>query len=512
MSAYLHRAIGLETEYGITERGQAFDPIILSADIVRAYADTVPHARWDYGGEDPLADQRGYRLPRQLADASMLTDNPAEMAPSGPSANITRSEASQQVGGAANAVLGNGGRLYVDHAHPEFSTPEVIGALAAVRYDRAGDAIMRIAADNLAARGRNVAIYKNNVDGKGASYGSHENYLISRDLPFGDVVQHLTTLFVARQLFTGTGRVGIGQRSEEAGFQISQRADYIETDVGLQTTFERPIINTRDEPHADARHYRRLHVIVGDATSFDVATYLKVGVTSLVLWLLERGELPLQLDALSLTAPVVDTWAVSREPFTHRLSTQTGSYSALDILCVFRDLIGEALTADGIDDAEVWQVVDTFTRILEGLATDPDGLGADIEWIGKKQLLQSLARRRNLSWDAPAIRAADLQWHELSERSLLAMVERAGRVRRLVSAHEVDTAISQPPADTRASLRGGLIGAFSERVGAASWSKLVCEDPHGEGEVHISLPTPYGGVSPQLFTTGDYGDVLDALE
>lgn len=512
MSTYLHRAVGLETEYGITERGQTFDPIVLSGDIVRAYADTVPHAKWDYTGEDPLADQRGYRLPRSLADASMLTDNPAEIAPSGPSANITRSEAAQAVGGAANAVLANGGRLYVDHAHPEFSTPEVIGALAAVQYDRAGDQIMRIAAENLAARGRNVAIYKNNVDGKGASYGSHENYLIARDLPFGDVVQHLTTFFVARQLFTGTGRVGLGQRSEEAGFQISQRADYIETDVGLQTTFERPIINTRDEPHADARHFRRLHVIVGDATSFDVATYLKVGVTSLVLWLLERGELPLQLDALSLTAPVVDTWAVSREPFAHRLSTQTGSYSALDILRIFRDLIGEALTQDGIEDGEVWQVMDTYTRILEGLASAPDSLAGDIEWIGKKQVLQSLASRRGLGWDAPALRAADLQWHELSDRSILAMVERAGRVNRLVSDAQVARAISQPPADTRASLRGGLIGAFAKRVRAASWSKIICDDPHSEGVVQISLPTPYGGISPQLFTDRDYGDVLEALE
>lgn len=512
MSAYLHRAIGLETEYGISERGQAFDPIILSADIVRAYADTVAHARWDYGGEDPLADQRGYRLPRALADASMLTDNPTEIAPSGPSAHITRTDTSQPVGGAANAVLSNGGRLYVDHAHPEFSTPEVIGALAAVQYDRAGDAILRIAADNLAAQGRNVAIYKNNIDGKGASYGSHENYLIARDLPFGDVVQHLTTFFVCRQLFTGTGRVGLGQRSEEAGFQISQRADYIETDVGLQTTFERPIINTRDEPHADARHFRRLHVIVGDASSFDVATYLKVGVTSLVLWLLERGELPLQLDALSLSAPVVDTWAVSREPFTHRLSSQTGSYSALDILRIFRDLIGEALTADGITDKAIWQVMDTYTRILDGLQTDPDSLAGDIEWIGKKQLLKSLAARRGIGWDAPALRAADLQWHELSERSLLTMVERAGRVRRLVSDEDVTRAISQPPADTRASLRGGLIGAFADRVRAASWSKITCDDPHSEGAVHISLPTPYGGVSPQLFTDGDYGEVLEALE
>ncbi|MDO5727579.1 MAG: proteasome accessory factor PafA2 family protein, partial [Bowdeniella nasicola] len=453
-----------------------------------------------------------FRLPRTLADPSMLTDDPDRAAPSGPHTRVAVATAPSRGSGPANAVLTNGARLYVDHAHPEYSGPEVLSARDAVRWDRAGDAIMMRAVERLGAAGRKVAIYKNNVDGKGASYGTHENYLIDRKLAFGDVVQHLTTFLVTRQLVTGAGRVGIGQRSEEAGFQISQRADYIETDVGLQTTYERPIINTRDEPHCDARRFRRLHVIVGDANRFDVANYLKVGVTSLVLWLLERGHVPLQLDALCLTAPVVDMWGVSHNPFDHQLSTQTGRYTALDVLRIIRDLIGEALNADGIDNREIWQVLDTYTRVLDGLDHDPASVAADVEWVAKRELLTRLKDRRNLSWDAPAIRAADLQWHELSDRSLVSMLQRAGRVTRLVDDDEVNAAITTPPTDTRASIRGAMITHFSDRIYQASWSRISAQHPTERGAVTITMPDPYGSIPFTHYADLSYADAIATLE
>ncbi len=218
-------------------------------------------ARWDFEEENPLRDAARFDLAREAADASQLTDEDI---------------------GLANVILTNGARLYVDHAHPEYSAPEVTNPRDAVLWDKAGERIMAEAAERAAQLpgAQPIHLYKNNTDNKGASYGTHENYLMKRETPFSDIVRHLTPFFVSRQVVTGAGRVGIGQDGQEHGFQISQRADYFEVEVGLETTLKRPIINTRDEPHADAEKYRRLHVIIGDANLSEISTYLKLGTTS----------------------------------------------------------------------------------------------------------------------------------------------------------------------------------------------------------------------------------------
>jgi proteasome accessory factor A len=243
--------------------------MLMSGQVVNAYAQPLGNragrARWDYEDEAPLRDARGFEMARRTADPSQLTDvdDPT----------------------LANVILTNGARLYVDHAHPEYSSPEVTSPRDLVLWDKAGEQIMRSAVATL-ARTPGIApvnLYKNNTDGKGASYGTHENYLMSRATPFADIVRHLVPFFVSRQVFTGAGRVGIGTDSQGEGYQLSQRADFFEVEVGLETTLKRPIVNTRDEPHAAADRYRRLHVIVGDANLAEVATLLKVGTTSLVL-------------------------------------------------------------------------------------------------------------------------------------------------------------------------------------------------------------------------------------
>ena len=160
-----------------------------------------------------------------------------------------------------------------------------------------------------------INLYKNNTDNKGASYGTHENYLMRRETPFADIVHHLTPFFVSRQVVAGSGRVGIGQDGRGKGFQISQRADYFEVEVGLETTLKRPIINTRDEPHAVAEKYRRLHVIIGDANLAEVSTYLKVGTTALVLAMIEDQFLSVDL---TVDRPVATLHAVSHDPTLQR--------------------------------------------------------------------------------------------------------------------------------------------------------------------------------------------------
>ena len=216
-----------------------------------------------------------------------------------------------------NTVLTNGARYYVDHAHPEYSTPECSNALELVCADKAGERILARsmhAASRLIGAGQEIVVYKNNSDSKGNSYGTHENYLVDRAVPFASLVRNLLPWFVSRQVFTGAGKVGTENGASPVDYQISQRADFFEEEVGLETTLKRPIVNTRDEPHADPQRYRRLHVIVGDANLCEVATFLKVGTTAIVLAMIEDEFID---KDLSIIGPVSAMRTVSHDPTCH---------------------------------------------------------------------------------------------------------------------------------------------------------------------------------------------------
>ena len=303
----VRRVMGTEVEYGISVQGQpAANPMVASSQIVNAYASSTAkarRARWDFEEESPLRDARGFDMARQIADPSQLTDEDL---------------------GLANVILTNGARLYVDHAHPEYSSPEVTTPLDVVRWEKAGEQVM-LDASRMAAQlpgSAPILLYKNNTDNKGASYGAHENYLMRRSTQFAEIVRHLTPFFVSRQVVTGAGRVGIGQdgrdTTPEHGFQISQRSDYFEVEVGLETTLKRPIINTRDEPHADPAVYRRLHVILGDANLAEISIYLKSGTTALVLAMIEDGFIDRDLTVEGAVRTLRD---VSHDPTLKHLVT-----------------------------------------------------------------------------------------------------------------------------------------------------------------------------------------------
>src|ERR671923_1069800 len=293
----VRRVMGMETEYGISVPGQpGANAMVTSSQVVNAYlaasAARARRARWDFEEENPLRDARGFDLAREVTDPAQLTDEDL---------------------GLANVILTNGARLYVDHAHPEYSEPECTNPRDAVIWDKAGELVMAEAAARVAAipGGAPIQLYKNNTDNKGASYGCHENYLMRRATPFADIVRYLTPFFVSRQVVCGAGRVGIGADGRGEGFQISQRADFFEVEVGLETTLKRPIINTRDEPHADADKYRRLHVIIGDANMSEYSTLLKTGTTALVLDMIEAG---VRFDELRLAEPVRSVHRISHDP------------------------------------------------------------------------------------------------------------------------------------------------------------------------------------------------------
>ncbi|HEX8780765.1 MAG TPA: depupylase/deamidase Dop [Nocardioides sp.] len=490
------RVMGTEVEYGISVSGQpGANPMVASSQIVNAYATSTVkarRARWDFEEESPLRDARGFDMSRQVADPSQLTDEDL---------------------GLANVILTNGARLYVDHAHPEYSTPEVTTPLDVVRWDKAGELVM-LDASRFAAQsgtGAPIVLYKNNTDNKGASYGAHENYLMRRSTPFGDIVRHLTPFFVSRQVVCGAGRVGIGQDGRDHGFQISQRADYFEVEVGLETTLKRPIINTRDEPHADPEKYRRLHVILGDANLAEVSTYLKVGSTALVLSMIEEGFLT---DDLSVDTPVASLRAVSHDPtLTHLLRLRDGrSITAVQLqqeyAALARKYVDDRLGDDA--DAQTRDVLDRWDGVLDRLARDPMECATELDWVAKLKLLQQYRDRDGLDWDDAKLHLIDLQYSDVRpEKGLYHRLVRAGRIERLLTDDLVEIAMHDPPEDTRAYFRGRCLEKYAEHVAAASWDSVIFDLPGRESLQRVPTLDPMRGSRAHV---GQLIDLCDTAE
>lgn len=520
----VRRVMGIETEYGILQPGRPLaNPMLLSSHVVAVHAAARDgargKARWDYDDEDPLHDARGFHLQRASAHPSLLTDDPAAPAPSGDGPQeLPRSAVEEyEDPGAANVILTNGARLYVDHAHPEYSSPEVTNPLDAVLWDRAGEQVMLQSVRGLASNAAlpDVALYKNNVDGKGATYGTHENYLVDRAVPFTDLAARLIPFFVTRQVFTGAGRVGLGQRGERAGFQLSQRADYVEAEIGLETTLRRPIVNTRDEPHADPDRWRRLHVIVGDATMLEAATYVRLGTTSLVLWLIERqvaeggsGGALAALDRLALRDPVAAVHQVSHDlTLSARLELADGrTLTALEVQREYLAAVRTALEHVGEEvDAQTADVLRRWESLLDRLGTDPATCAREVEWLAKLRLLEGMRRRDRLEWDHPRLAAVDLQWSDLRpERGLYHRLVGAGAVELLVTPEQVARAVVRPPEDTRAYFRGEAVSRYASEITAASWDSVVFDVPGSSTLQRVPMRDPLRG------TRAHVGDLLEA--
>jgi Pup amidohydrolase len=454
--------MGTEVEYGISiPTDPSVNPVISSTHVVLAYAASVaaPRARrprWDYEVESPSRDARGYDLSNLFG--GNLSPDPDDI-------------------GAANVILSNGARLYVDHAHPEFSAPEVTNPRDAVVFDKAGERVMERAAA-LASQvpgAKAVHMYKNNVDGKGASYGTHENYLCSRDTPFPNLVRGLLPFFASRQVFAGSGRVGIGAQGERDGYQLAQRSDYIEVEVGLETTLKRGIINTRDEPHADADKYRRLHVIIGDANLAETATYLKLGTAALVLSMIE-SDWP--IPDVELAGPVAAVHSISHDPtLATTVPLHDGrQFTGLDIQRVYAEAAAEYVAASYGDDVDE-QTADVLHRwidVLDRLAVDPMDLADELDWPAKLRLLDGFRQRDGLGWAAPRLAMVDLQYSDVRmDKGLYNRLVSRGSMKRLVSEAEVTAAITHPPDDTRAYFRGQCVSRYADRLAAASWDSVI---------------------------------------
>ena len=474
----MERIIGIEVEYGISSPTEpSANPILTSTQAVLAYAAAagVPRAkrtRWDYEVESPLRDARGFDLGRF----------------SGPAPVIDADEV-----GAANMILTNGARLYVDHAHPEYSAPEVRDPLDAVIWDKAGERVMEAAARHASSvpGAPRLQLYKNNVDGKGASYGTHENYLMSRATPFSAVIAGLSPFFASRQVITGSGRVGIGQSGDEAGFQLSQRADYIEVEVGLETTLKRGIINTRDEPHADADKYRRLHCIIGDANLAEMATYLKVGTTALVLDIIEAG---VDLSDLQLARPVTAVHQISHDPTLRQTVALTDGreMTALALQRIYHQRVAKFVASEGNEDPRA-DILDKWAMVLDLLERDPMECANILDWPAKLRLLEGFRQREGLGWSAPRLHLVDLQYSDVRlDKGLYNRLVARGSMERLVTEQQVLDAVGTPPSDTRAHFRGEVLRKFGADIAAASWDSVIF-DLGGDSLVRIPTLEPLRG-------------------
>ncbi len=474
----VRRVMGTEVEYGISVPGQpTANPTTLSSQVVNAWsvaeAPTPRRARWDFEEESPLRDARGFDLsPAQALDHNDLDED----------------------AGMANVILTNGARLYVDHAHPEYSTPEVTNPRDIVLWDKAGERVMAEAARR-AARvpgTQPIQLYKNNTDGKGASYGSHENYLMDRRTPFVDIIRGLIPFFVTRQVFAGSGRVGLGTEGRTQGFQLSQRADFFEVEVGLETTLKRPIINTRDEPHANPDEYRRLHVIIGDANLAELSTYLKVGTTSLVLALIEARALTRDL---TMEEPVAALQAISHDPsLSYKVRLRSGQQmTALEVQEAYLEQAQRFVDQRGEGDEQTADVLRRWAEVLEVLADDPLRLADRLDWPAKLRLLEGYRARDGLAWGDSRLKLVDLQYSDVRpEKGLYHRLVARGSMQRLLTDEEVTRAMLTPPSDTRAFFRGECLRRYPAQIAAASWDSVVF-DLGRENLVRIPTMEPLRG-------------------
>ena len=490
----IRKVLGIETEYGIIVRGGDSNPIAASSVLINAYvqelarggaATGASRVGWDFEDEHPGNDARGFS-----AEAQMPPEVETHL---------------------VNAVLTNGARYYVDHAHPELSTPECADPRSIVVYDRAAELILHrsmAAAAALLPVGQEIVVYKNNSDRKGNSYGTHENYLMDRAVPFSKIVSYVMPHFITRQIFTGAGKVGTeapGLTSAEVPYQLTQRADFFEEEVGLETTLKRPIVNTRDEPHADAQKYRRLHVIVGDANLSEVATFLKVGTTALVLSMIEDDWLTRDL------LPAKPVQALRHVSYDMTLArpielADGSSITALDAQWELHDRARKYAEERGLEciggDEVGQEVLRRWEAVLVGLESDPSTLASQVDWIAKHRLIDAYRERHGLRWDDARLAAMDLQYHDLRpDRSLAARVG----LERIAGDDEVTAAMTQPPPDTRAYFRGRCLQRWPESIVAANWDSLVF-DVGGDPLRRVPMMEPLRG------TEAHVGSLIDGCE
>ena len=502
----MQRVFGLETEYGITIHGaESVDVVAESIELVRRYTEHGAHMKWDYELEDPHRDARGFRARELLQD----TDESAYY-----EIDKNRPLSFEEI--KTDLVLSNGARFYNDHAHPEYSTPECTTLRELVAQDKAGERILAECARRRSSKlppENEVRLYKNNTDFSGHSYGCHDNYLMRRDVPWDRIVSGVLPFLITRQIFAGAGKMSVegeGAVSQPGLFQISQRADFFSVLVSIDTMNRRPLVNTRDEPHADASRYRRFHVIIGDSNMSQWATALKVGTTALVLALIERGEAP----ELEIAQPIDATKSISRDQnYDWIIELIDGrKISAIDVQRLYLSAAQKSFSAP---DEETKWLLREWENVLNDLQRDV-GLTKDrVDWVAKKFLLSALREDEKLAWNDPWLQAIDLEYHNLNrDEGLYYELLRQGSMRRVVTEEEVKAAIFTPPDTTRAYFRGRSVARFNDAIESIQWDEMVFRNGAQSHRIRFpeaSLDKRLEQLNAAIRDAGDYKKLTETI-
>ena len=466
---------GLETEIGIARDSDAeLDVVAESIALVRSAIETAVRMRWDYESEDPHADARGFHVDELRQD----TDE----------ASYFAQDAKRELSYAeikSDLVLGNGARFYNDHAHPEYCTPECSSYDELMTQDRVGERVLMGCAARLSrVRNSTVRLYKNNTDFCGHSYGCHENYLVPRALPWSALAQGMQAFLVTRQIFCGAGKFGIEaeDRFISPGFQIAQRSDFFSELQSVDTMQRRPLVNTRDEPHANPKLYRRFHVIIGDANMSPFATRLKVGTAALVLEALSRNP---DVALPALAEPLKALPAMSRDlkfKWEVRLNGRKNA-TALSVQRLYLDAVRSLCDLSMPEKAAL---VADWETVLNDLEADPMRCRDRVDWVAKLALIREFQTAQNISDSDPWLRSLDLEYHRLDEEEGLYFgLEKAGAMRLIPDEAAVVRGFTEPPPSTRAYFRGRCVQKFTAAIISAQWDHVTIAT--SDGPLKISL-------------------------
>lgn len=457
--------LGLETEYGIIREDlENSDPVEESMELLKSCQRKSVFCKWAYSQENSHLDMRGFKV------GSLAQDEEEDAF-----CAEDRKRPYSYLDMKCDRVLTNGARFYNDHTHPEYSTPECRSVLSLVAHDLAGERIVAecVALRNRELGGKPLQVFKNNTDYSGHSYGTHDNYLIPRETPFEDIVKGLTPFLVTRQLYAGAGKVG-SENSETVNFQglqLAQRSDFIETLLSIETMTNRPLINTRDEPHAVSNRYRRLHLILGDANMSAYATALKVGSTALVLNLIASGE---KLPDMELADPVADVLKVSLDKNESLRRKVGGTITALEIQEAYLEVAEKAFAKQ---DREWDWVLAEWKKTLGELKHSPEKLSDRIDWAIKEKLFTGFMQSEGIGWDDPLLKSLDLEYHNLDpDRGLYRGLQQEGDVYSLINEEEISRAVESPPTGTRAQIRGQAVAHSAENIKRIHWTGVEFEN------------------------------------
>lgn len=467
----VNRIAGIETEYGLyVEQKGIADQVLEATALIRSCP--FPAVRsWDYRMEDPRRDMRGFRVDHlevDPQDAQIERDSPVQMS-------------DREI--KSDHVLQNGARLYNDHAHPEYATPECRRLLDLIAHDKAGERIVLACARAYQqATGYQPTLYKNNTDHHGSSYGCHESYTFPRETPFETLSRTMIPFLVTRILYSGAGKVGVENDSARVPYQLSQRADFFMDEINVETLYRRPLFNTRDEPHAQRNRFRRVHVIAGDANLSEYTTALKIGTTALALDLIESGwTIPFTIQEpvraiKRLSRDIKWQWIVETD--------QTTTMPAIDFQRLYLKAAQERFTGR---DAETDWLLGEWETVLDDLETDPNRLSDRVDWVAKQHLLEMYIDSENLSWDDPALFALDLEYHNIDpDEGLYYALQSQHQMRRLISEEHIERAISHPPEDTRAFIRGLCVQKYPRFVESLNWERISLRDENQSVKLDLS--------------------------